>query len=300
MARETDSRFEKEYPPHLERKKKSMMKRRKKVRVKRRFIVILFLLICAGVILTAFKAPFFDISKIICEGQGDLPYEQILKESGLTEGQNIFKARVREAEEKLALNPEIEKAEVQRVFPNQIKIKIERAVPTACVENEKKFLIIDPKGNIIRVIEDQDDELVKTLIRIKGVQIASVEPGKCFAANGDVRAGSLYDCLEILKKNGMIGKSNVLDMSDLSDIKLEYENRLDILLGNYSEVEYKLKFVKKVIEEQLSVHEKAQINCRGEGIIVGPRGTENDSDEEINADSVDENENNVKKKTESE
>ena len=57
----------------------------------------------------------------------------------------------------------------------------------------------------------------------------------------------------------------------MSDLQLDYENRLYMLLGSYDNMDYKLKFSKKVIEENISEYEKALFDYRGDKLYVGPR-----------------------------
>ena len=68
----------------------------------------------------------------------------------------------------------------------------------------------------------------------------------------------------------MIGKTQYIDASDLSDIKIGYENRLRILIGGYDKMDYKLRFIKKVIDEKLSPYESANLDYTGEKLYVGP------------------------------
>lgn len=280
METRKESQLNGKYPPHLERKKQNMMKRRRKIRIKRRFMIFMFLLVCAVIILTVFKAPFFDIKEIACEGQGDMAIEEIVKVSGLNEGENIFSAGVKEAEQNLKNHPEIDDATVQRSFPNKIKIGLKRAVPAAYAKIGTKVLIIDKKGAIIRVANDADETAVEGLAEIQGVQIVNEDAGKVISANDDVRATELYSFMEFLDKSEMLQKITLIDFSDLSDIKMEYEDRLQIVIGDKNNMDYKIKFINKIINERLSAHERAKINCRGDEFIVGPIEEEKESDEE--------------------
>ncbi len=266
-----EKRTNDEYSEQLERNKRIMMKKRKRMRAKRRFVIFMFLLICAGIIITALKAPFFNIGEIVCSGEVSLTEEQVLKTAGINTGQNIFSTGVRRAEEKLTENPEIAKAAVRRVFPNKIKIEIKEAVPVAYVVFDSEYLMIDGGGNIIKLAESAEDERLKNLIHVEGIEIVSGTAGKKIASNEDIRAKELYKCLDIMQTLGMREKVNYIDFADLSDIKIDYENRIYMLLGSYDKLEYKLKFVKKVIDEKLSEQEKAKFDFRSEKLHVGPR-----------------------------
>jgi len=283
MERRNETELREKYPPHLERKKRSMMKRRKKIRVKRRAIVLLFLLVCVAIIVTVFKAPFFDIEKINCHGQGDMSVEDIVKMSGLAKGQNIFGAEVKDAEQKLMNHPEISKATVQRSFPDTIKIKIERAIPMAYVETDTKLLIIERNGSIIRTTTKEDHGMVENLLKVVGVGVVNEEPGKVFANDKDVRAKELFRSFGILEKNGMLEGISMMDFSDMSDLRFEYEKRIDILLGDCNNMEHKMSFARNVIFEQLSPHESAKMTYRGNEFVVGTRDEQPAEEEEVDS-----------------
>ena len=260
-----------EYQKQLQQKKHMMMKKKRKRRMKRRIIVFLFLLVCAGIIFTAFKAPFFDITEIICQGQDKLTVEQVIKIAGINKGDNIFSTSIQGAEEKLKSNPEIKGAAVNRVFPNEIRIEIQEAEPTAYVEHSGMFLMIDEDGKIVKNIDGKKEKLPDKLVKVIGIEVAASDPGKLIAAEDDGRAQKLYDCLKYLNSLGLKKKVDYVDFSDLSDIKLEYESRIYMLLGNYDSLEYKLKFVKKVIDEKISKQEKAKFDFRTDQLHVSTR-----------------------------
>jgi len=272
-----------EYQKHLQQKKYMMMKKKRKRRMKRKIVFFLFLLVCAGIIVTVFKAPFFDINEIVCQGQDKLTAEQVIKISGVSKGNNIFITSISDAKENLLKNPEIRSASVNRVFPNRIRIEIVEAVPVAYAEYDGMVLLLDDSGKIIKTLEDKEDSIPDGLVKVIGVEVVSSEPGKLLAAEDDGRALKLYECLRVFESLGFRGKVNYVDFSDLSDIKLEYENRIYMLLGNYDSLEYKLKFVKKVIDEKIAKQEKARFDFRTEQLHVSTRADEQ-KNEDVNAD----------------
>ena len=75
----------------IEKNKAVMRKKRRKTKMKKRFIVFVFLFLCAGIILTVLKAPFFNISGIDCVGQERLTREQLLDSAQIKVGSNILK-----------------------------------------------------------------------------------------------------------------------------------------------------------------------------------------------------------------
>ncbi len=121
--------------------------------------------------------------------------------------------------------------------------------------------------------EETPEDVTDKLVRVEGLEIVSDVAGTCMTAKDDARAEKLYECISILEDVGMLQKTDCVNFENLSDLKLEYEGRLDILLGNYENMEYKLKFIKKVIDEGISDYEQALLDYRGDKLYVGDRET---------------------------
>ncbi|MBQ9757797.1 MAG: FtsQ-type POTRA domain-containing protein [Clostridia bacterium] len=256
----------------LEQKKRRLMKEKRKQRRKRRVIVFVFLFVCIGIIVAVLKAPFFNIQAVYSVGQSQMSESEILEIAQVKTGVNIFSTNLKIVQKRLSANAEIEESSVRRIFPNKIKISVKEAKPIAYIKNEDKLLFIDKWGKIIKVLTE-DDEEKPAAPELCGIQAVSDVPGEQFAASGDARAEVLFGCIPVLSETGLLDKLNYISLADLSDIQLDYENRLYMMLGSYENIDYKLKFVKKVIDENISEYEKALLDYRGDKLYVGRRET---------------------------
>ncbi len=251
-------------------KKRQLMKKKKRKRVKRRLIVFVFLFVCAAVIFTVLKAPFFNIKTIICVGQETLTEEQIIQIAGVKTGANIFSTGVKTMKKHLADTPAIAESNVRRLFPNKIKIWVREAKAALYLETSTSFLHIDETGQIIKITDKTEEERPKAA-KLLDYTPASELLGEYIVKKDDATGKIIFDCVAILKKLEMLDKMTSLSAADLSDIRLDYEDRLYIMLGSYEQMEYKLTFVKKVISESISEYEKALLDYRGKNLYVGPR-----------------------------
>ncbi len=256
---------------------RKMLKKKRKNRIKRSMTVFVFLLACVGMIVAVLTAPFFNVEVVYCVGQHNMTEAEILQMAQIQTGKNIFMTNIRAVQKRLAENPEIAEVKVHRVFPDKIKIEVTEAEPVAYIEHDSRFLMINLDGKIIKVIQNETPPAVAA---IAGVEVVSAEPGTQIAAEEDARAGQLFECMSILSQNGMLDKITYINFADLSDLQLDYENRLYMLLGSYENMEYKLKFCKKVIDESISEYEKALFDYRSDKLYVGPRETPRDEKED--------------------
>lgn len=264
-----------------EQAKRTLMKKKRKERMKRRLTVFLFLLVCVGIIVAVLKAPIFNVKTAYCVGQQQMTEEEILEIAQVETGKNIFSTNVRAVKKRLADNPEIAESNVRRIFPNKIKIWVKEAEAVAFAEQAEKLLMIDSDGKIIRVLSAEETKETPAAARIEGVEIVSEIPGERLNAENDMRAGELFRCIEILSELDMMKKINYINFEDLSDIHIDYESRLYMLLGSYENLEYKLRFSKKVIDENISEYEKALFDYRGDKLYVGPREDPDKVDEPV-------------------
>ncbi len=255
----------------LEQKKRSLMKKKRKSRAKRRMIVFLFLLVCGAAIFAVLKAPVFNVKTVYCVGQSSLKEADILKLADVSTGKNIFSTNIRAVKKRLASNPEIAESNVRRIFPNKIKIWVKEAKTVAYIEKDGRKLLMDQNGQIIKILSGEEAKNLPKAARIEGIEIASEIPGEYIASSDDQRAAQLFECVGNLSTLDMLDKVNLINFENLSDIKIDYENRLFMMLGDYENLEYKLKFVKKVIGDNISEYEKAPFDYRGDKLYVGPR-----------------------------
>ena len=129
----------------------------------------------------------------------------------------------------------------------------------------------DKNGQIIKVLNSQETEKVAGIARIMDFKPYKTKLGEIIADKDDPSHQKVFECINILDKLQMLDKVTMVSAADLSDIKIDYQDRLYIMLGSYEKMEYKLTFIKKVISENLSEYEKAILDYRGQKLYVGPR-----------------------------
>ncbi|MBQ2932164.1 MAG: FtsQ-type POTRA domain-containing protein [Clostridia bacterium] len=258
----------------LQKKKKQLIRKKRRNRIKRRLVVFAFLFVCMAIIFTVLKAPFFNVKSILCVGQQTLTEEQIIKIAGAKTGANIFSTAVKTMERRLSEDPNIETCNVRRLYPNRIKIWVREAKALAYVQSNGLFLFVDKTGQIIKVADQKETEATKGVARLDGIEPATTKLGEYIFATDDPVHQKTFECMEILTSLEMIDKVSMISATDLSDIKVDYDERLFIMLGSYEKMEYKLTFVKKVISQNLSDYEKAILDYRGQKLYVGPRTTD--------------------------
>jgi len=89
-----------------------------------------------------FENPSYHLSQIEIQTDGTLQREQILKTTGLREGENIFRVNLARVHDALQQLPQVDEVQITRKLPSEIDIRITERKPVAWITGEKQ--ITDP------------------------------------------------------------------------------------------------------------------------------------------------------------
>ena len=220
---------------------------RKQIRIKRILIssAIFAAVLIIGVILSL--TVLFKTEKI--EVEGDIYYDkdQIISFSNVAPQQNIFIGSWNSTPKDIVNNlPYVEDAKISFSIPDTITIKVTNAVPTYAVKDGSTYLIVSSKGRILETEGNKTEDLVE----LKCGEIKNKKKGEYIDLGGD----SVYEILHSVAKsfadNG-IDKVTGFDITSLSEITINYDNRIDINIGLPEDIDYKIKTAFTIINEKL-------------------------------------------------
>ncbi|MCY6354038.1 cell division protein FtsQ/DivIB [Clostridium sp. ZS2-4] len=210
-------------------------KRRKKIRMKR-YITIIVILI-AVVVTLCLKLSYFNIKDIKVLNNRNIGSEEIKKLSQINLGENIFYLNLRKNRTAILSNPYILKADIKRKLPNKINIYVEERTAVFYVKQNDKYLVIDEKGI---VLEEKSSINGMKLINLEGFQGKNYKVGEVLDNSNVRKLQIINNITELIKslKDG-IPEPSIVDIKDLTDIKLYYGNMM-VKLGTSDELQKKL------------------------------------------------------------
>ena len=255
---------------YTNRQKQLMRKKRKQQKRKRIFVLFCFVVCSAAILALVFKAPFFNITGVEVKGYKILKQEQILEKAEVQKGGNIFSVSMTGIKDRLLEMPYIDNAEIKRVFPNKISIEVKESVPRAYIKHGKKYVLIDKNGKILEISKKANKYKVMT---INGVTLKEPETGTVIANEKDDRIKYCAEALNVLEKVKLIDKVVLLDFTQLTGIKMNYDNRVYVNCGSYEsdeEFEYKLTMCEHLISEEISPYEKVEVDLTMDKTIIRP------------------------------
>ena len=236
-------------------------KARKRKKVWTSFTIFIYLIIAAGIVWTIFYAPIFNITKVYSTGNIKLSESEIIAASGCRVGNNIFRSSISSIKAQVTAIPYVRESNVRREFPNRVKIWVRESTPMAIISKNEQFLVIDETGKVLEIILDQNEYSIPT---IRGLDVDKYIAGEKFGVTNSKNMDISIICLnEII--NSDIHKNIIsIDVTNLISIGLNYENRINVNLGEPSNMEYKIRMLKNIVDTKIAPHEQGVLDFSGE------------------------------------
>ncbi len=194
------------------------------------------------VIFLLFKVSDIQITGDPIEG---VQNEDILAVCGYQAGDNLFFLSTGREEAELEKSfPYVGKAEILRHFPSTVEIRLTAAQVTACVSAGDQWLFVNEVGKILEVGSTPRD----SVLQILGLSPQEPEPGKILQLgdeNAQTACKTILTALAELRSSQDFSDMDldsftILDLSDLSHIRLFYGDQVEFQLGNVLDLEYKI------------------------------------------------------------
>lgn len=148
--------------------------RKKKKRKKKRYFLKFCILVALCVGMYYFlTSHFFDIQKIKVENNNYYTSEQIIEMTGLKTGKNLFEISANNAKQKLLKDPYIANANVLRIPPGKIIVKVEERREFAAIPYGSSFALIDKDGLVLR-----RTNVEPALPQVMGMTVKKLKVGK--------------------------------------------------------------------------------------------------------------------------
>jgi len=239
------------------RERQRLAEKNKKRRIRRkRFVIFSFSFVVIALV-TGVVYGFFTVFKItnyIVTGSKTYSAVQVYKSSGLKLGKNLFLVKIGSAEVQLESKlPYIGNVQIRRELPGTLKYVITETNAAAVLEYENGFLLLNSDG---KILEQKAGKSTETLPLLKCPEPGNIEVGRTIEFTGADTGQTSSDILAIYKdllaaiKASKINEITVIDMSEPTDVRLFYQNRLTLHIGTPTNLESKLALAADVINKE--------------------------------------------------
>lgn len=210
---------------------------------------------------------FFRVDTITVAGADKYTPWMIRQASGVETGDallSISEARV--ASRIISGLPYIDEVKVSRKLPGTVEIQVTELQVTYSIEDENGAWWLISSGG--RAVEQVNLDKALGYTRVEGVAIRTPEQGRQVQAvpgqiidpgdgtaesqdqaDADEQLASLIAVLTALENNRIIGEVTVVDVTDVTDIRLEYPQLLTVRLGDSARMDYKVGYLAAALEQ---------------------------------------------------
>ncbi len=229
-------------------KRREIEKTRKQERLKRQRLQALIWLVLAVIfaVVFLFVTPIFNIKEVRLSGNNTVHKEVINEKIGYVVGANLFSTSSSKIEKKMCEIPQISDVEVRKhIFPTYLELFISESTPAAYLLAGSTTIVIDSD---LRVIDDADIFNKDILPSISGVSVESYELNSPLNIKTEEKREILESLLKSLETMGHISKVTYISVDDLTSIKFNYDNRLEVHCGSQLELDRKIRMFSEVIK----------------------------------------------------
>jgi len=221
-------------------------KKQKELRLKRQRRKALAILILSVVLVNVllFLTPIFNIRSVTVEGNRLVSAEQFQEILKPLVGENIFRSGSGKIRKSLKAISYIDTVEVEKkVFPPSVNVKVTEYVPAGIMKAEGSILLVNSE---LRVLADSGEMPVPVPV-ITGFSVKSFEKGEILKTDDSEKKEVLSVMLSTIGATGIMDKIIEINVNDISDIKMNYDDRIEVFCGSTLDMGRKIRLFKETV-----------------------------------------------------
>lgn len=218
---------------------------------------LMIFMISAFILLVLSRTILFRINEYVVTGNQRYSKEQILSAAGLSTGKNMYGINTGRAEQRIkdALIY-VENVSVKRSLPDKMIVTVEEALPFACCQYEgSRYAVISRNG---RYLETEQASARTELLQVTGMELVNVAVGKSLESEDENKLRILMELFDAAE-DICPGKISAIDMTDRTNIMLDYDKRILVEFGSSLDYEYKLRYISAIVEDSLEPDAEGRI-----------------------------------------
>lgn len=196
------------------------------------------LIIFSGILAVIFlKTSLFEIKNVEVKNNYIVSKDEIVTLANVR-GENIFLISKKKIKENIASNPYVKEIKIQRSLPDEVVIDVKEKEIKGLIKLKNSFINVDRDGNMVQVVNQFPN---CKLPLIEGVKIEQYEPNKSIVGEDENKLKALKSVLTLTDYMEYKKLIYSINISDPFNIKLTTINNLEIYIGDWNNMQYKLE-----------------------------------------------------------
>ena len=255
---------------------KKKMSRRRKLKKNMLSVLLAVVVMCVGLVLVF--SLFFKINTITISGDKVYSDKMVADKSGIEMGENLFKVNGEKLTEKLSKDlPYIKSVTVERKLPDTIIINVEAAKEVAAITTKKGFVLLDETGKVL----DKNASILKENVAVvNNVKLKEYIEGEKVILTDEKKTETLIKLFEAIK-NADMQLLTEIDLKNVNDIKIKYDDRITFAVGSLTNIETKLARGVAALEKEneINAYSEGTLDLKTEPYVYFKSGSEDKAKE---------------------
>jgi len=223
-------------------------------------------------------SPLFSIRSVVVVGAEYYGADEIARRSGLSEGQNGFRAlaagggsildalclRYGGAERGIAAAcPYVKDVAARYEPPWTVRIEVEERTTSIVAPLMDSGLLVDEEGYVVDIIKDYRQSDLPVVL---GVELARYALGEKLAVQDAPRFEAALGVIAAVRQQDQGSERDMgadvasIDVTDMQDVRLALKSGLVLKLGDLSDVHYQLTFAREIVYGSLAAGSKGVLD----------------------------------------
>ena len=219
--------------------------KQQRLKIQRRRALLGFVLAVVLVSVLLFMTPIFNIRSVSVEGNVLVTAEQFQEKLKPLVGQNLFRSGRRKNKKYVEKTiPYIDTVDVQkRLFPPSVKVTVTEYTPSAYIKIDGKTLLVNSE---LRVLTDTGNN-GETLPTVTGLTVTDYKLGEILKTDENEKFDITKISLSTLEATGILDKVIEINVTDVTDITMNYDNRITVQCGTQLDLERKIRLFRETV-----------------------------------------------------
>ena len=211
-------------------------------RKKQQNAILISMLGIIAALLVAFiviKQTVFRLSNVVVVGVGPEYHAEIINQSGLLRGQDIFTVDSQAVSRNLDSSNRVEFLNLTVELPNTVCIFVEERQKAVVLQWVGVFYELDSKGRVLNKLNTT--VVPEGLPLVVGLEInGNILVGKNISVTNTEKMTYLFELIQELKTQKYFQNVRVISLSSADDVYLELSNGINVRLGNSDNLRAKI------------------------------------------------------------
>lgn len=195
----------------------------------------------------------FTVQSLTVEGNLHYTADQILRASGLYVGQSVWALNTSKAEANIRdACPYVESVQVNSSLLGAVTVTVTETTIAGAMVHDGNWILVGLSGQGVDTLPVETD-LPPRYLYLKGATYAGNKLGQ--QAMDDRCTAIMKDILTEANNQGLTGIAEI-DMTDKSNLSLNWNNQITVLLGSDSNLTYEIAVLAKTLPKVLKNHGK--------------------------------------------